>query len=53
MKNSKKASAFEISGGIYSARKVPRWHISPTDWLEYFDVIQDDGDDLVLLPASA
>jgi hypothetical protein len=45
MKQRKKFSAFETSGGKYSTRKIPQWKIGHTELRQYLDFINQPWED--------
>jgi len=45
-KQDKKFRSLQTSGGKYSSRKVPPWHMGRNDLLEYLDMLRDEWEDL-------
>lgn len=53
-KHTEKFSVFEASGGTYSTRKIPPWHMGHNDLLKYLDYSNtDDGEDYTVQINSA
>lgn len=53
-KHTEKFSVFEASGGTYSTRKIPPWHMGHNDLLKYLDYSNaDDGEDFTVQVSSA
>lgn len=41
-RNADKYTLYEMSGGVYNTRKLPKWRFNQVDMLEYIQSIEED-----------